>query len=284
MDYLMHILILIGFYSILSQGLCLLTGYGGMVSLAQAAFYGVGAYVAALLAITFQVPFLVAVLASMLISALIAWIVSLASLRTVEDYFIICTLGIQLIITALMNNWVGLTKGPLGIAGIPPIHFLGMELSGKLPFLILTWLCVLSVYLILQWLAGTSFGRVLRALSEDEIFAEATGHNVVLTKRIAFILSSVIACVPGCLYAHYISFIDPSGFTMDTSIFILSIVIIGGIRNLQGCIAASALLVLIPELLRFLGLPSFDSAVLQRIIYGGLMVAACFLPKKKDSK
>lgn len=284
MDYLMHILILIGFYSILSQGLCLLTGYGGMVSLAQAAFYGVGAYVAALLAITFQVPFLVAVLASMLISALIAWIVSLASLRTVEDYFIICTLGIQLIITALMNNWVGLTKGPLGIAGIPPIHVFGMELSGKLPFLILTWLCVLSVYLILQWLTGTSFGRVLRALSEDEIFAEATGHNVVLTKRIAFILSSVIACVPGCLYAHYISFIDPSGFTMDTSIFILSIVIIGGIRNLKGCIAASALLVLIPELLRFLGLPSSDSAVLQRIIYGGLMVAACILPKKKDSK
>lgn len=281
MDYLMHILILIGLYSILSQGLCLLTGYGGMVSLAQAAFYGIGAYVAALLSITFQVPFIVTLLAAASLSALIAWVVSIPALRTVDDYFIICTLGIQLIITALMNNWVGLTKGTYGITGIPPLRIFGLNLVEPLSFLLLTWVIVLLVFLFLWRFSKSSFGRVLRALSEDEIFVLASGHNVVRVKRISFILSSVIACIPGCLYAHYISFIDPSSFTVDTSIFILSIVIIGGSRSFKGCVAASAILMLIPELLRFMGFPSTYSATLQRIIYGGLMVAVCLLPQKK---
>jgi len=276
MEYLLHLLILIGIYVMLTQSLSLSAGFGGMISLAHAGFYGVGAYTAALLSVNHQIPFLLVLPIAMILSGVLALLVSAIALRTIDDYFIICTLGIQAIVFALMNNWMSLTRGPLGIPGIPGIHLFGVEISSKWSFLLLTIFFVTIIFYLLKKLTDSSFGRALRALSEDEIFTQSLGKNVYLSKVIAFTVSAMLAAVPGTLYAHYISYIDPTSFTVTESIFILSIVIIGGMQNLWGCVIAAAFLVLLPEALRFVGMPNAIAANMRQIIYGGILIYMMF--------
>lgn len=290
MEYLLHLLILISIYSMLSQSLNLAAGFGGMISLAHAGFYGVGAYTTAILSINFQIPFLLTLPLAMILSGLLALIVSSIALRTIDDYFIICTLGIQVIVFSIMNNWMSLTNGPLGIPGIPSITIFGLSIDSKWSFLLLTLLFAAFVFLLLRWLTKSSFGRTLRSLSEDEIFTQSLGKNVYASKVISFTLSAMLAAIPGVLYAHYISYIDPTSFTVDESIFILSIVIIGGMRNLWGSIIAAAFLVLLPEALRFVGMPNAIAANMRQIIYGAILIfmmfrySSGFVYRKKKSK
>jgi branched-chain amino acid transport system permease protein len=260
----------------LAQSLNLSAGFGGMISLAHAGFYGVGAYTAALLAVNFQIPFLLVLPIAMLLSGLLALIVSAIALRTIDDYFIICTLGIQVVVFSLMNNWMSLTRGPLGIPGIPNISLFGIEIESRWAFLLLTLFFVVLIFFFLKKMTRSSFGRTLRSLSEDEIFTQSLGKNVYLTKVIAFTVSAMIAAIPGVLYAHYISYIDPTSFTVDESIFILSIVIIGGMRNLWGSVIAATFLILLPEALRFVGMPNAIAANMRQIIYGGILIFMMF--------
>jgi branched-chain amino acid transport system permease protein len=276
MEYLLHLLILVGIYVMLAQSLNLSAGFGGMISLAHAGFYGVGAYTAALLAVNYQVSFLRALPVAMLLCGLLALIVSTIALRTIDDYFIVCTLGIQVIVFSLMNNCMSLTRGPLGIPGIPCISLFGTAIETKWAFLLLTVVFAALVFVFLQKLTGSSFGRTLRALSEDEIFTQSLGKNVYLSKVTAYTISAMLAAIPGALYAHYISYIDPTSFTVDESIFILSIVIIGGMRNLWGSVIAAAFLVFLPEILRFVGMPNAIAANMRQIIYGGILIFMMF--------
>ena len=276
MEYLLHLLILLGIYVMLSQSLNLSAGFGGMISLAHAGFYGVGAYTAALLATHHHAPFLLALLVAMVLSGLLALVVSAIALRTVDDYFIICTLGIQVVVFSLMNNWMSLTRGPLGIPGIPGISLRGVAIENKWAFLLLMVAFVAVIFFFLRKLTGSAFGRTLRALSEDEIFTQSLGKNVYVSKVIAFAVGAMLAAIPGALYAHYISYIDPTSFTVDESIFILSIVIIGGMRNLWGSVVAAAFLVFLPEVLRFVGMPNAIAANMRQIIYGGILIMMMF--------
>jgi branched-chain amino acid transport system permease protein len=272
MDYILHLLILICFYTLLSQSLNLSAGFTGLISLSQAGFYGIGAYTAAILSTRFGFSFGLTLPLAMMISGAIAAIVSLIALRTVEDYFIICTLGIQVIIFSIMNNWMELTNGPLGITAIPALRLFGFSFESKYSFLLLS-VCIMGVvWFFLRNIALSGFGKTLTAISEDEIYAMSIGKNVYRSKILSFTLSAVFAAIPGVLYAHYISYIDPTSFTVSESIFILSIVIIGGMGNLTGSFAASAFLVLLPEALRFVGMPDSMAANLRQIIYGLILV------------
>jgi branched-chain amino acid transport system permease protein len=208
----------------------------------------------------------------MFISGAIAFVVSLIALRTVEDYFIICTLGIQVVLFSIMNNWMGLTRGPLGIPGIPSIHFLGIDLDSKISFLSLSLFFVGIVWFLLRNISKSGFGKTLKAISEDEIYTQSIGKNVYFSKIVSFTLSAMFAAIPGTLYAHYISYIDPTSFTVNESIFVLSIVIIGGLGNLTGSFLAAAFLVLLPEALRFVGMPDSIAANMRQIIYGLILV------------
>lgn len=276
MEYILHLLILITIYVMLAQSLSLTAGFAGMISLAHAGFYGIGAYSTAILSVNYHLPFILTLPIGMLICGLIALMVSTIALRTVDDYFIICTLGIQIVIFSIMNNWVGLTNGPMGIPGIPSIVIFGIDFSSKFSFLILCLVLLISFFYILRRAIKSNFGRVLIALSEDEIYTQSTGKNVYKYKIIAFTISAMIAAIPGVLYAHYITYIDPTSFTVDESIFILSIVIIGGMRNLWGILFAAAFLVLLPEALRFVGLPNNIAANLRQIIYGIILIVVIF--------
>lgn len=287
MEYILHLFILIVIYIMLSQSLSLSAGFGGLVSLAHAGFYGIGAYTTAILSVYFQMPFGLIIIIALILSGLIAIMVASIALRTVDDYFIICTLGIQVVISSVMNNWISVTNGPLGIPGIPILTIFGISFANKISFLLFTLFFAILIYFLLKYITRSAFGKTLLSLSEDEIFTSSLGKNVYLTKLIAFTISGMLAAIPGVLYAYYISYIDPSSFTVNESIFILSIVILGGMKNFRGCIYASVFLIFLPEILRFIGLPNSMAANLRQIIYGvaliGMMYKYCSITTNKTS-
>ena len=280
MQYILHLLIFILIYVLLSQSLSLAAGYSGLISLAHAGFYGIGAYTTALLSINYGLSFLITLPAAMLLCGIIAVVVSVISLRTVDDYFVIITLGIQVVTFSIMNNWQSLTRGPLGIPGIPSIEILGFQFDDKISFLMLSLFFVVIVSFLLNNISHSPFGRVLIALSEDEIFTQSMGKNVYKSKIISFTISAMFAAIPGVLYAHYISYIDPTSFTINESIFILSIVIIGGMRNMWKIASAAAFLILLPEALRFVGMPDNIAANMRQIIYGAILIFVIFKGSK----
>lgn len=282
MEYILHLLILICIYTILSQSLSLVAGYSGHISLAHAGFYGIGAYAAALMATNFGTPAILNLIIALLISGIIAFIVAKVAVKTVDDYYVVITLGIQVVIYSIMNNWQSVTNGPLGISGIPAISLFGVSLESKWAFLSLSVVLTALVWLILHNIMKSPFGRVLRALSEDEIYTDSLGKNVGQAKVVSFVISGMLASIAGVLYAYYISYIDPTSFTLDESIFILSIVIIGGMRNLKGVFLAAVFLVLLPEALRFVGMPSSIAANMRQIIYGIALIIVVSRKKKEQ--
>ncbi len=272
MDYLLNLLVFVAVFTVLASSLDLLAGQTGLLSLAHAAFYGLGAYTSALLATQAGASFFIGVLAGMIIAALISFLISLPSLRLHDDYFAIATFGFQVIVLSVLNNWMGLTGGPLGISGIPHPMILGWHVSSQLDFCILAAAFGGFAYSVVYLLASSPLGRVLHAIREDEVFARALGKNTLYFKITAFAVSAALAAIAGSLYAHYITYIDPTSFTVMDSILIISMVIIGGAGSFWGPFVGAFVLVTLPEALRFIGLPSASAANLRQIIYGTLLV------------
>jgi len=272
MEYLLHILILIGIYTILSVSLNLLVGYTGILSIAHAAFYGVGAYVAALMALNLHTPFLLNLLIAVIASGIFGALVGIPSLRLRDDYFVIATFAFQIITFTILNNLVDFTGGPLGLPGIPQPNIFGFEITTHIEFLILVIILTGVTFWISNKIVKSPFGRLLKAIREDEVFVKAAGRNVSDAKVKVFVINASLASVAGVVYATYITYIDPTSFTIMESIFIISIVIIGGSANLKGSIVGSIVLVALPELLRFIGLPNSIAANIRQILYGALLV------------
>lgn len=272
MEYLLHILILIGVYTILSVSLNLLVGYTGILSIAHAAFYGVGAYVAALMALNFNTPFLLNLILAIIAGGMFGAVVGIPSLRLKDDYFIIATFAFQIITFSVLNNLVDFTGGPLGLPGIPQPVIFGFTVSTHIEFLILVLILAGITYWVSERIVVSSFGRLLKAIREDEVFTQAVGRNVVTAKVKVFMLSAALASTAGVIYATYITYIDPTSFTVMESIFIISIVIIGGSGSLKGSVVGAVVLVALPELLRFIGLPNSIAANVRQILYGALLV------------
>ncbi|MCK4886923.1 MAG: branched-chain amino acid ABC transporter permease [Planctomycetes bacterium] len=273
MEYLLHILILIGIYVILAESLNLIVGYTGLLSIAHAAFYGIGAYVVALMALKLGSPFVINIICAIIISGLLGGLVGVPSLRIKDHYFIIATFAFQVIAFSILNNWVSFTGGPMGLPGIPQPVIFGWQVSSHLEFLLLVGAFAILVFWLCHRIIKSPFGRVLMAIREDEVFALAAGKNVALYKVAVFVIGSGMAAIAGALYAHYISSIEPISFTVMESIFIISIVIIGGAGSLWGPVVGAVLLVMLPEILRFVGMPSSIAANMRQILYGGLLVA-----------
>jgi branched-chain amino acid transport system permease protein len=255
----------------LAVSLDLLAGHTGLLSIAQAAFYGLGAYTSALMSTHLGAPFLAGLCVSMVIAAVVSFVVSLPSLRLYEDYFTIATFGFQMFLLSIINNWIDLTQGPLGIRDIPQPVIFGWPVQSHIEFLILASILTAIAYFVVIRLSASPFGRVLRAIREDEVFAQAMGKDTLRFKVTAFAASA------GSLYAHYITYIDPTSFTVMESILILSMVIIGGAGSQWGPLIGAIVLVTLPEALQFLGLSSSFAANLRQIIYGILLVVLMIL-------
>lgn len=272
MDYITNIIIFICIFGTLAVSTDLVCGHCGLLSMSQAIFYGIGAYTSALLAVHFGAPFLISIIAGIIAALIMSLLVSLPSLRLHDDYFVIATFGFQMIVFSIFNNWIGLTHGPLGIPGIPQPVIFGWHVSSHLDFLILAAAFACFAYFVVYRLTSSPFGWVLHAIREHESFAKAHGKNTLYFKVTAFAVSAALAASTGSLYAHYITYIDPTSFTVMESILIISMVIIGGAGSLWGPLVGAVVLVTLPEALRFVGLPSAVAANLRQIIYGSLLV------------
>ena len=225
------------------------------------------------MALNLHSPMLVNLVCAMVIAAVLGAVVGVPSLRIRDDYFVIATFAFQVIVFNVLNNWVSITGGPMGLPGIPQPVLFGWTVSTHFEFLLLVGCCCAVVLWICQRLVSSPVGRVLKAIREDEVLAQSAGKNVAAYKVLVFMIGAAMASVAGVLYAHYISFIDPTSFTVMESIFIISIVIIGGAGSPWGPVVGAVVLVTLPEVLRFVGLPNAVAANMRQILYGAALVA-----------
>ncbi len=247
-------------------------GYTGLFNLGHAAFFAIGAYASALLVMGLGLPFWVAILVAALFTAFMGYLVSIPARRLKGDYLALGTLGFAFIVEAILKNWMELTRGPLGIPGIPRPEIFGFIFSSIESYSLLS-LAVLAVTIfIIHRIVNSPFGRVLKSIREDETAAQMLGANASRYKMIALTVSAFFAGIAGSLYAHYITFIDPTSFSLPTLILLLSIVIIGGMASIKGSVAGAFLLILLPEPLRFIGLPSNIVGAGRQIIYAVLVL------------
>jgi branched-chain amino acid transport system permease protein len=272
MEYIINLAILVAIYSILGISLNLVVGYTGLLSIAQATFYGIGAYVTAVLLTNWGVNFFVSLILGIVAAALSAFLIGIVLSKFADDYFALGSLGFGTIIFSIFLNWQNVTRGPVGIPGIPRPTLFGINFSSNLSFLLLSLVFLILVYLTSRFIIHSSFGRVLKAIREDEKAIQIFGYNTLHYKLTIFVISAGMAAVGGSLLASYTSFIDPTIFNTMESVFILAIIIVGGLANLRGSILGALFLILLPEILRFIGFPTDIAAQMRQVGYGVILI------------
>ncbi len=238
-------------FVILSASLNLITGSAGLLSLGHAAFFGVGAYTAALLSTRFGWPFWLTLPAAGAMAALVGAVVAVPTMRLTSIYFAVATLGIGEMIYVTMLNWVGLTRGPMGVRSIPGITLFGAE--GMVFSMVVTAAVMLAALWVVHRLMHSYYGNSLRALREDDACADAMGIDVGRLKLQSFGVACCLAGFAGALFAHTTGFISPESFRFGESILVLSMVVVGGLGSLYGSVIGAVILTVLPELLRDLG-------------------------------
>lgn len=272
MEYLINLAILFGIYSMLALSLNLVVGMSGLVSLAQAAFYGIGAYATAIGMTSLGLGFFTTILLGMVINAAIAFVVGKILARFQGDYYAIVSAGLSIIVFSILLNWKSVTNGPLGIFGIGKPEIAGYAFYSNSAFLMLTLLFAVVIFAIYWWIDRSSFGRVLKALREDEKLTQIMGYKTKYYKSVIFVLSAALSGIAGAFFASYIAFIDPSTFQLKEGIFLFTIIIVGGLSSAKGSVIGALILISLPEVLRFIGLPYETAAQMQQIIYGAMLL------------
>ncbi|MBF0459095.1 MAG: branched-chain amino acid ABC transporter permease [Nitrospirae bacterium] len=272
MEYLLHILVMAGIYIILTLSLNLIVGFTGLPALGHIAFACVGAYTSSLLALNYGISPWIGLMIGAFNAALLGVLVGAPSMRLKGDYLALATFGLGVIVYSIAKNWVDLTRGPMGLPGIPKFSVLGFELQPVWAYLLLVAVFVFITAFVIGRIVDSPFGRVLKSIREDELAALSIGKNVNRYKLIVFTVGAFFAGIAGSLYAHYITFIDPSSFTAMESIAVLLMVVFGGMGSIGGSFIGALVLVIFPEMLRFLGMPSSVAAPLRQMIYGLLLV------------
>ena len=269
--YFTHLLILICIYLTLAISLQLSMGFTGLFNLGHIAFYAIGAYASALAALAGW-PFLAAFAAAGATAAIAGWILSLPTARLKGDYLALATLGFFFVVNAVALNWNDVTKGALGLPGIPKPEIMGVSFADNTAFLGLAALTAAACFLAVRRIAKTPFGNVLQAVRDDELAARSLGKDATKAKATALCASALFAGLAGSLYAHYITFIDPFTFNIGELITVLAMVIIGGLASLEGTVLAVVVLVLLPEPLRFIGMPSSIVGPARQAIYAAILL------------
>lgn len=272
MEYILHIFVICGIYVILSISLNLIIGYTGLPALGHAAFSCIGAYTSSLLALRLGISPWIGLLTGATFGAILGFIIGYPSIRFKGDFFALVTFGFGVIVYSIAKNCISLTRGPMGLPGIPNFSLFGFQITEIWQYLIIVLIFVFITIFVANRIVNSPFGRVLKSIREDEVASQALGKNTVKYKLTIFVIGGFFAAIAGSLYAHYITFIDPSSFTIMESITILLMVIFGGMGSITGSIIGAVVLVVFPEILRFLGLPSSIAAQMRQMIYGLLLV------------
>jgi len=217
-------------------------------------------------------PFWFCFLFAGILAMIFGFLLSLPTNKLKGDYLALATMGFSFVVYAVLLNWTSLTRGPLGLPGIPKPKIFGISFSDNLSFLILVAIIALISYLVIKRITISPFGKVLEAIRDNELVVRVLGKNTFKMKSLSLMISAFFAGIAGSLYAHYITFIDPSSFTLLQLIPVLSIVIIGGLASLEGTVLATIILVLLPEPLRFIGFPSSIVGPARQILYALILL------------
>jgi branched-chain amino acid transport system permease protein len=274
MTYLAHLLTIANIYVLLAVSLDLLVGLTGLMSLAHAVFFGIGAYATAIMT-RHGLPPLGAMVTGFVLAAISSVVIALPSIRIRGIYLLIVTIAVQTVFTVSLLNLSDLTGGPGGIANIGPLSFLGFPLRGG-SFLLAATFASVAVTWICWQLSRSPFGRLLQAVRDDETGCLMLGKNVSWAKISVFAFAGGIAAIAGSLYAHYTSYVDPRGFDIVVSISVLLMVMLGGSGTIYGPVLGAVILTFLPELLRFMPVPPGAAGASRQIIYGVLLVALVF--------
>lgn len=272
-NYVIHVVNYSLIFLLPALGLNLIFGYTGLLSLAQGAFFGVGAYCAALVTLHFGWPFWLAFLSGGLFSALLAVVLSVPALRLRAYSFVMCTLGFVFIAETVAKNWVSLTRGDMALTGVArPM----LSLWGKGPqvsdlqdyYYLLLGIAILAA-LSFVWLVTSPAGRCLRAIRDEETLAESQGIPVRAYKTAAFALSAFYAGAGGATYVGYETVVSPLIFQLYFTLLFLVMVFAGGAGTIGGVFLGALLFVAIPEALRF-------TPELRLLLYGFVFIFLVF--------
>ncbi len=272
MNYLMHLMVYFEIFAIVALSLNLMLGYGGLLQIAHAGYYGIGAYSATLLWVHFGFGFIPGLILAGVCAGFLSLLVSLPARRFKGDYFVMVSIAVQALIYAVLYNWTSVTNGPFGISGIPKPEVLGVEFSSTGAVTLLYGFIALIFIGVISLLKTSPFGRALQAIRDDELAAKSVGIPVNKLKMQVFAIASALVGCAGGLYAAYVSYIDPTSFNLNESILMLSMVVIGGVGNIRGPLLGAFILITLPEALRFVALPDAIAANIRLLIYGVLLI------------
>jgi len=263
--YYIQVLIFIGIYIILALSLNLLNGYVGLLSIGHAAFYGIGAYASAKLVMEVGVPFPLAMLGSGMIAGVFGYLIAKPTLRLSGIYMTLATLGFNMIFFLVLQNWMSFTNGPLGIMDIPQPSIFGYMIESRIQYYYLIFFLVLLTIGSMHRLITCRFGRALVGIRENELAAEAMGVHTTRYKIQAFVLAAFYAGIAGSYYAHFVKYISPDSFYIYESFILLAMLAFGGQGNLIGPVVGAVILIIIPEVFRFL-------QEYRMLVYGSVLI------------
>lgn len=281
MEYLIHLAILICLYAILAQAFNLSFGLGGLFNLAHVASFALGAYTTGIASTELGSGFFSCVLMSVLVAALFSLLLGAIALRLSDDYFAIGTLAFASIVSALLINWKSFTRGVLGISGIPRPSFWDISFDQNFNFLILIFFFACLSNVLLYLVFASPFGRLLKAQAESVHACLSLGRDVRAIKVASFAIASGFAGLAGAFFAYYLNYIDPSSFALREMVFILTIVLVGKPGSFWGCLSATIFLVVLPEPLRFIDIPSHILGPMRQLIYASILFFVILL--RRDS-
>jgi branched-chain amino acid transport system permease protein len=271
-----YLLTLTMVYLMATFGLNLTVGYAGQMSLGQAAFFGIGAYVAAI-ALKAGIPFL----AVLPIAGIACFVVGLAlgfpALRVQHHYLAFATLGFNVLVFLVMRNEEKLTGGTFGISSIPRPTILGVSFEGHLAYFYFTLAGLVALAAALWWLLRSPWGRAFAALRDNPIRAESLGVNITAYTLLAFAIGAACAGVGGVYYASLVEFIEPGPFHFSTSLMMLLAVIVGGSGRFFGPVVGTIVIILLPEVLRSSSIESLKFMQKWYLVFFGLAVVALMI-------
>jgi branched-chain amino acid transport system permease protein len=250
--YYLNILMQAATYAIAVVGLVVVLGYCGQISIAQAAFFGIGAYVVAIGTVDFGLNFFVALTLGVGLAGLFGLILGLASLRLGGHYLAMVTISFQQILTLVLTNWISLTHGPDGVRDIPRPSLFGLSFAGGNAFLALCLVALVLVALSVWRLKSHRLGRAMQAVRDNELAAGTSGIDVFATKVVSFGISAVLGGLGGGFFAAGFRYISPDQFSFAESIVLLTMALLGGVQSPFGALIGTGLLIVLPEWLRFL--------------------------------
>jgi branched-chain amino acid transport system permease protein len=286
-DYVIQLLNIAILNAIVVLGLNFATGWTGQINFGQAAFYGLGAYTTAI-ASKLGVPWIATPFLSAAMVMLASLVLGLPTLRLRTYYLAMTTIGFGEIVRLIIVHWEPVTGGTSGLRAIPGIRLFGVGPEGQTQHFYLL-VATLAVAVLVAWrIRQSSLGRAMIATKDSEIAAEQSGVDTARTKMLAFMIGAIYAGLSGCLYASSIRFISPDSFSGTQAVLLMTMLIVGGMGSITGCVVGALALTILPEALRFLGqwyLVLYGLGVIGVIVLapGGLASLATIVQQRRSA-